>query len=329
MSVNGLNFEFINLKGSRYVQGPILSFSLRARIDAREARNMNNKEFTARYAVIGGRLSVIKPDKGEKGESIVGNLFPEDLQFQDLKVGNEQLNSLYLQLSDSAMSELVEIGKNRMFRLNLNVIGNYFEGDWIRISETALNGELLNRNFCYVTDKTNGRPNEQYFQIPLEQWRDAVNSTRVGQYIIKEVVIKSVEKPHIKPLISIITSAESLLTEGKLEEALAKLRKIPEWAGYKKAGEEYRYKTLGNISFSDNERRSLKFLLDFLWQWTAKGHHAIPSGSEVVSYEQVKSALEAAYFLISLFSRYDYVKNIDIDNSKVKSKVKNKKDVND
>ncbi|MFG1555505.1 MAG: hypothetical protein AAE985_03440 [Thermoplasmataceae archaeon] len=306
MSVNGLKFEFINLRGSRYVQGPTLSFSLRARIDAREVGKTINKECTARYAVIGGTLSVVKPDKGE---SIVGNLFPEDFQFQDLDVGNEQSSSLYLQLSDSAMSELVEIGKNRMFRLSLNVIGNYFEGDWTRIRETALNGEFLNRNYCYVTDRTSGRPNEQYFQIPLEQWRDAVNSTRVGQYIIKEVVIKSIEKPHIKPLISIITSAESLLTEGKIEEALAKLRKIPEWAGYKKTGEENRYATLGNISFSDNERRSVKFLLDFLWHWTAKGHHAIPSGSEIVSYEQVKSALETSYFIISLFSRYDYLAN--------------------
>ncbi len=291
-----IKLEFESIGGSFSLMGPVLYFQFLVK----PTFSSNEPDIEQQFEVRGGLLQT----QTKEGLLIVGQLFPVHQPYIiRFKKGDTPTISLFIIMDPISFQRFLEESKNRVFNvivyattpISIDYSSNFFD------PRQFLN--LLPGMQLQVGGKINGVQNQNRFQIDSDSWKRAIEGTKSAYYFTDSIIITNTERDYVKKLYSVIKEAENLLNEGKLGEALGKVRNICDWAGYKPKKEDNRYTTLNNFEFEKNDKDHFKALLDVLWDWTSVGHHAADlSGKNSYTEEQARMGIHLAYAILYYLS---------------------------
>ncbi len=206
------------------------------------------------------------------------------------------------------MEELLRRAKTRVFIGELNigrVEGVLEEGKPTTFLRDGA-ADLLTEQAFPVGGRVGGQEMANSFQVDLERWKAAISKTKTGEVLVNVVTVANLGRSDVAVIVGTLQQAEGMRASGQLSEAVAKVREIPTWAGYKPAGQSDRYAKLKQYTISDAKANALAGFLDFIWVWTASGHHTMPGGSSKFSDEQAKVAIDSGYLFLSFVSRQEF-----------------------
>ena len=298
---NDLTFEYESITGAYTIQGPMLTFTVRA-----EYASQANAP-TLYIDIVSGRLLVY----GEQGLIEVGDLTPEAVS-PTVSPGGKFPIILRAQFSPESFQRFLEIANNsRRFQIQVfyrrYTIPNNLTGNDL-VSKYEIGG-IFSLYYRLVGGKVDGARNSNEFKVDAEEWERAVENTKAAQYVTDSLLILNTDKEPIKELLEIIKNAEELLLKAQIKEAIAKVREICDWFDHKNKNQENRYSRLKSFDLSDSERDNLVKFLDVLWDWTAKGHHYTPAGY-VYTEEQAWMSIHMGYLILSYMSRKQMIQPV-------------------
>jgi hypothetical protein len=306
---NFIKFEFTDIKGGRGIIRGHLDFEL----DVRYSNpNLKGEAVSLIMLVLGAGIYMIsgRESLGVQGTPIcnltpLNNGVPTSTLSLRIPEGTSSTITLRAEISDAEISNLVRKNSDRLFQIIINYTslelkweepGNYWMPA-IAIPWVNMFIDASNTSKAFVQGRIRGSENEVMFQVPIERWKEAVDGTKSAEYMVGTSVITNVKRDDMKEFIKILKASEELRIEGKLGDSMRNLRSIPGKLGYKKKETGSRYEKLDQYNLTENEKRGVRDLLDFIWKWTSPSHH--DASQDEYSLDV---AMNSAYLALSILS---------------------------